>query len=133
MSRCNYKVGILTGLLRTAQTPPKRQMTLYASTSHDVLHFCCRSSCHFHHPDAAGKSEQLRQSLHLPPVQRALSQEAGDPVAARRSGFSARGWDAGQRHIHELQKRPRVQMSSKLCKLSHCANMTCGIKTWPDI
>lgn len=80
-------------------------MALFASTSHDVLHFCCRSSCYFHHPDAAGQSEQLRQSLHLPPVQRALSQEAGDlpvPAAARRSGFGARGWDAGQRHIHEL-------------------------------
>lgn len=52
-----------------------------------ALLFSCLYSRDFHHPDVAGQSEQLRQSLHLPSVQRSVSQKAADapvPSAVRR-------------------------------------------------
>lgn len=66
--------------------------------THDNLHFLCHSSCDLHHPDAVGQPEQLRESVHLPSVQRPVSPQAGDtpvPAAFRCEGLNARGGDAG--------------------------------------
>lgn len=93
-----------SALLRTPYLKVVKETSLQP---HDALYFSCHSSCHFHHPNVAGQSEQLRESLHLPSVQRAVSQEAGDvpvPAAVRRERFNARRGDAGERLVHELQK-----------------------------
>ena len=110
MSLRNFTRCPNSALLRTTYLKVVKETYLQP---HDALYFSYHSSCHFHHPDVAGQSEQLRESLHLSSVQRAVSQEAGDvpvPAAVRREIFNARRGDAGQRLVHELQKCLWVQM-----------------------
>lgn len=73
----------------------------------------CVSRCHLHHPHAAGQSEQLRQPLHLPAVQREAAQEIGGhgvrgPVGVE--GLHPGGGHHGQLPVHQPQEPVRQQI-----------------------